>query len=355
MAMVLRNIEFQGFRNLSDNRLEFSDNFNLVIGENGAGKTNLLEAIFFAGLASSFRAKDERSLIRFNENYLRVNAQSDVKNAAVFFNGEKRLTLQGNIVKGLNEFIGWLPVTILSLEDIWIIRGAPAKRRAFLDWLITKLNPAYLLNLNEYRKIIRQRNRLLQTVKYEGDLGLLEVYDEQMANYGNEIYREREKLLPKLKEKTARLAAELGLKSFVLDYQATCPDLRLSAELLNRVRAQELKWGETVIGPHRDDLSFTAFDRPLRDYASEGEERAAAVSLKLTEVELLGEKTGAPPVLLLDEAVAEFDRERRQTFFGMLRGQIFYSSTQRPDFPTPDVGAVYNLRGGRIEISGKNQ
>jgi DNA replication and repair protein RecF len=352
--MVLRNIEFQGFRNLTDNRLDFSDNFNLIIGDNGAGKTNLLEAIFFASVASSFRAKDERSMIRFNDDFLRVNAQSDEKNANIFFNGEKRLTLQGNIIKGLNEYIGWLPVTVLSLEDIWIIRGAPVKRRSFLDWLITKLNPSYLVSLNEYRKVLRQRNRVLQTVRLDGDQRLLEVYDEQMINYGNEIYREREKHLPRIRDGVTRHAQELGLKELTMNYLATCPDLRLDSKILIRARAQELKWGETVIGPHRDDLSLLTDGRPLRDYASEGEERSAAIALKLAEVEMLGEKTGTPPVLLLDEAIAEFDRERRLTFFGMLRGQIFYSSTQPPDFPTPGSGPVFMVRKGQIEISGKN-
>lgn len=352
--MVLRTIEFQGFRNLTDNRLEFSDTFNLVVGDNGAGKTNLLEAIFFAGLASSFRAKDERSLIRFNDSFLRVTAQSNEKNANIFFNGEKRLTLQGNIIKGLNEFIGWLPVTVLSLEDIWIIRGAPAKRRSFLDWLITKLNPSYLVSLTEYRKVLRQRNRVLQTVRHDGNYRLLEVYDEQLTGYGNEIYREREKHLPSLRDKVTRLARDLGLMELAVNYLTTCPDLRLNPELLEHARAQELKWGETVVGPHRDDLAFFTAGRPLRDYASEGEERSAAIALKLAEVEMLSERSGTPPVLLLDEAIAEFDRDRRQTFFQMLKGQIFYSSTQRPDFPTPAAGTVFNVRRGQIEISGKN-
>jgi DNA replication and repair protein RecF len=352
--MVLRTIEFQGFRNLIDNRLDFSDTFNLIVGDNGAGKTNLLEAIFFAGFASSFRAKDERSLIRLNDDFLRVTAESSEKNANIFFNGEKRLTLQGNIIKGLNEFIGWLPVTVLSLEDIWIIRGAPAKRRSFLDWLITKLNPSYMVSLTEYRKVLRQRNRVLQTVRHDGNYRLLEVYDEQLAGYGNEIYMEREKNLPALRDKVTRLAQELGLMELTVNYLATCPDLRMNAELLLRARDQELKWGETVIGPHRDDLSFLTAGRPLRDYASEGEERSAAIALKLAEVEMLSERTGTLPVLLLDEAIAEFDRERRQTFFQMLRGQIFYSSTQPPDFPTPASGAVFKVQRGQIEIPGKN-
>jgi len=352
--MVLRTLEFQGFRNLIDNRLEFSDSFNLIIGDNGAGKTNLLEAIFFAGLASSFRARDERSLIRFHDNFLRISAQSDVKTANIFFNGEKRLTLQGNLIKGLNEFIGWLPVTILSLEDIWVIRGAPSKRRSFLDWLITKLNSSYLVNLTEYRKVLRQRNRVLQTVRWDGDHRLLDVYDEQLIGSGNRIYEERQKQLPRLREKVSRLAGELGLMELTMDYQTTCPDLRLTPEILHRVRAQEIRWGESAVGPHRDDLVFAVAGRPLRDYASEGEERSAAIAMKLAEVEMLGEKNGAPPVLLLDEAISEFDRDRRQTFFRLLRGQIFYSSTRLPDFPVPGSGNIFTVRRGQIEISGKN-
>lgn len=352
MIMILRSIEYQGFRNLTDDRLEFSGVFNVFNGENGAGKTNLLEAIFYACVASSFRVKDERNLIRINHDCLRLTARSDSRTAQVFFNGEKRLLLQGQPVKSLNEYIGWLPVTILSLEDIWIIRGAPVKRRSFLDWLITKLNPSYLTSLAEYRRVLRQRNRVLQTARFEGDPGLLDAYDEQLVRLGNELYRERSRHMPGLFQRTVDRAGRLGLRDLQAVYESTCPDRTMTVEQLRRVRANELKWGETTVGPHRDDIRFLVAGRPIRDFASEGEERTAAIALKLAEIDLLQAKAGAPPIILMDEATAEFDERRVSALLAMLHGQIFYSSTRPPDFPIAGDGRRFRVAGGRLEVSG---
>ncbi len=354
MIMILCSIETQGFRNLTDNRLEFSSAFNVFTGENGAGKTNLLEAIFYAAVASSFRVKDERNLIRINDSCLRLTAQSDAKTAQIFFNGEKRLLLQGHVVKTINEYIGWLPVTILSLEDIWTIRGAPVKRRSFLDWLITKLTPTYLASLSEYRRVLRQRNRVLQTARFEGDPGLLDAYDEQLVRLGNELYQERSRYLPALFERTIDRALLLGLRELKATYDSTCPDMTMTIEQLRQTRANELKWGETTIGPHRDDIHILVAGRPIRDFASEGEERTAAIALKMAEIDLLRAKTGAPPILLMDEATAEFDERRISALLAMLQGQIFYSSTRHPDFPIPGDHRRFRVAGGLIEVSDEN-
>jgi DNA replication and repair protein RecF len=175
--MLLHQIEYEGFRNLTDGKIEFGEGLNFIIGENGAGKTNLLEAIFFSAYGASFRTNDDRNMVKFNQPYMRVTGASDHSQASIFYNGTKKLILNGNEKKRLSEYAGWLPVVIMSLNDIWIIRGVPAKRRNFLDWLLIKLNPSYSANLSEYRKILRQRNCLLQ--QKDKDYSLLEIYDEQ--------------------------------------------------------------------------------------------------------------------------------------------------------------------------------
>lgn len=356
--MILKELEYQRFRNLVDARIPCAEDFNFIIGENAAGKTNLLEVIFYAALASSFRTNEEKNLIKFNENFLRVSASSNGKTASIYYDGEKKLTLEGNRKHRLSEFIGWLLVTILSLEDIWLVRGAPVKRRAFLDWLIIKFTPSYLVNLTEYRKILRQRNQALWMVKENGNLGLLDIYDEQLVTYGNEIYKERKKNLPELKESVARFGNEFGLDNLALNYQSTCPDMVFDLGILKSARPKEIKWGETVIGPHRDDLLFMMNGYPLKDYASEGEERAMAIALKLAEAEVLYNKTKNLPILLLDEVAAELDHNKKQILFNILtrwylkkNGQIFYTSTQMPDFAFANQYKKFIVKRGFIEVS----
>ncbi len=356
--MTLERINYQGFRNLADAELQFAEDFNFIIGENGAGKTNLLEAIFYVGLASSFRAHEEKNLIRSDSLYLRVNAVADGREAIVYLDKrQKKLMIQDNEVHRLSDFIGWLGVTLLSIEDIWIVRGSPAKRRAFLDWAIAKVSPKYCTYLTEYHNIVRQRNKALQTACENGDTGLFEILDEQLIKTGNEIYQTREVHLPELKESVAQIGADLGLKKLNFQYQSTCPNMRLSQPTLSAAHQKEVLWGHTIVGPHRDDLLFSINGHSLKHYASEGEERAAAVSLKLAESELVYNKTGQRPILLLDEVAAEFDSVKKESLLSSLKGQVFYASTQLPTFSRLHQTRynIYSAKRGVFEVSAKNR
>jgi DNA replication and repair protein RecF len=353
--MVLKHILYQGFRNLADAEIQFADDFNYIIGDNGAGKTNLLEAIFYAGNASSFRDNEDRNLIRFDADFLRVEASADEDRSATVFldKNRKKITLGGNNVPRISDFIGWLAVIIMSIEDIWIVRGAPAKRRAFLDWAIAKLSPAYIADLIEYRKIVRQRNKFLQSVNENGSKKLFDVLDEQLIKCGNEIYRRRAARLPELRTKFAEFGTNFSLKKFDVNYQSFCTNMELNQDLLKRVRRKEVALGQTVIGPHRDDLFLSINGRAMQQYASEGEERAASISLKLAEAEMLYQSRGERPILLLDETGAELDRKRRDILLGLLKGQVFYASTQMPPLkPASDkAGRLFNIERGVVEVS----
>lgn len=352
--MALTALNYQGFRNLEDAELTFSPDFNFITGDNGAGKTNLLEAIFFVGLASSFRLKEEKNLIQENAKYLRVSAQANGHNASIFLDTTtKKITLQGNEIRRLSEYIGWLGITLLSIEDMWIVRGSPRMRRAFLDWGIAKTSSSYLANMMEYRRILRQRNRLLQSAAENGNPAVLEVFDEQLIKVGNEIYRAREKNLPLLEECIADLGGNFGLKSLGIRYQSSCPNMELTNQILADVRSKELVFGRTIVGPHRDDLLFSINGHLLRTYASEGEERAAVLTLKLAESEILYRKKGERPLLLLDEAAAELDHHKREILLELLKGQVFFASTQPPQkrvFPGKDC-KFFTVERGIFEVS----
>jgi DNA replication and repair protein RecF len=355
--MILKKLIYQGFRNLSDKELDFTEDFNFVIGNNGAGKTNLLEAIFYVGLASSFRVKEEKNLIRTDEQFLRIDAQTDDNRAVIYLdNSKKKLMLQGNEVHRLSNYIGWLGITILSIEDIWIIHGVPARRRGYLDWVIIKISPSYLSNMIEYRKILRQRNKVLQSAHENGNPALLDVFDEQLIKYANEIYRERRRILPELKKYITVTGSELGLKKLDITYQSNCPNMELTQDILGKLREKELIFGYTLAGPHRDDLLFWIDGHLLKNYASEGEERTAAISSKMAEAEIYYNKTGKRPILLLDEVAAELDEVKRETLLKLLKGQIFYASTQLPQYVhiQQKRHRIFLVKRGIIEVSAKN-
>ena len=353
--MLLKRIKYQGFRNLVDAEIEFSDDFNCIIGDNGAGKTNLLEAIFYAGNASSFREKEDRSLIKIGAEFMRVEAYADDDRSASVFRDEtrKKIALDGNHVPRISDFIGWVGVTIMSIDDIWIVRGAPARRRHFLDWMIAKISPAYVAALVEYRKIVRQRNRFLQSLSENGSRKLFEVFDEQLINSGNDIYRKRAANLPELRQRFAEFGTRFALKELDMDYQSECSDMELTEKVLERVRSREIALGQTVVGPHRDDLLFSLDGRPMQHYASEGEERAASISLKLAEAEMLHGARGQRPILLVDEVSAELDGTKRDILMGLLKGQVFYASTRQPDkkLSAGRHERLFNVERGKVEIS----
>ncbi len=353
--MILKRVRYQGFRNLVNAEIDFSDDFNYIIGDNGAGKTNLLEAIYYACNASSFREKEDRSLIRFGAEFLRVEAEDgNDRNAAVYLDAaRKKIVLDGNNVPRISDFIGWLGVTIMSIDDIWIVRGAPARRRYFLDWTIAKISPAYVAALVEYRKIVRQRNRFLQSLSENGSRKLFEVFDEQLINSGNEIYRRRAAKLPELRQIFADVGANFNLRKLEMNYQTECSDMELNEQVLKRVRPVEIARGQTVVGPHRDDLLFSLNGHSMQHYASEGEERAASISLKLAEAEMLYRARGERPILLLDEVSAELDATKRDILLGLLQGQVLYASTQLPE-PDPVSGRqsrMFRIERGEVEIS----
>lgn len=353
--MVLERIECQGFRNLADAELTFCDDLNYISGDNGAGKTNLLEAIFYACNASSFRSSDDQSLVRFDSQYFRIEARAaGDRRGAVYVDAQrKRLTLAGNNVSRMSDFIGWLGVVIMSIDDIWIVRGSPSKRRAFLDWAIAKTSAAYAADLAEYRKVMRQRNRHLQMRAGNGAEELLEALDERLIQSANEIYRKREAALPDLKRKFVEFGAGFGLDRIDLNYESVCENMRMNSDMLKRVRAREFALGQTVIGPHRDDLLLSIDGRPMQHYASEGEERAASVALRLAEADMLHRSKGDRPILLLDEVSAELDRKKREILFGLLQGQVFYASTQPPDpvLAGRKAGLSMRIEKGAVEVS----
>lgn len=353
---MLKKIDFQGFRNLADGTLNCVDGYNFIIGDNGAGKTNLLEAIFYVGCASSFRIREEKNLITTDRTYLRINARSNGTEASIYLdNDQKRLTLGGNEIRRLSEYLGWVGITIMSIDDIWLVRGAPSKRRSYLDWLIAQLKPSYIRTMTEYRRTIQQRNCLLAEMKNAGSGDLIDSFDEQYISLANEIYSIRAHYLPQIREKACFFGDRFELSNLDIEYQSSAPGMNIDHKTIENNRRREMIFGHTLIGPHRDDIILTIKQKPCRSYASEGEERTVAIALRLGEAEILYEHSGQRPVLLLDEISAELDESKRAKIFSLLHGQVFYASTKLPPGDFGDhAHQVIKVKRGKLEVSAKN-
>uniref|UniRef100_A0A7V0Z7Z1 DNA replication and repair protein RecF n=1 Tax=candidate division WOR-3 bacterium TaxID=2052148 RepID=A0A7V0Z7Z1_UNCW3 len=347
--MILQEIEFEGFRNLLDRRISFCGGLNIITGENGAGKTNLLEAIFFSAYGSSFRTNDDKNMVKFNNPYMKVTGVSNGVNASIFYNGTKKFIINGNEKERLSDYAGWLPVVVMSLNDIWIIRGAPAKRRNFLDWLLIKSHPVYGANLSEYKKILRQRNLLLKQENL--DISLLDVYNEQFIQWANLIYAERKKILPVFKKMLELKGKEIGLGELSFEYISSCPDMELTFNDLKKMESLEFNRAETLLGPHRDDFTIQINGYPAKQFSSEGESRIIALLLKLIEGEIIRQKINQEPIFLLDEVTIELDRIHRKKFFGMIKGQIFYATVDGLDDINIQDKKKFIIKRGTVAVS----
>ncbi|MEO0092231.1 MAG: DNA replication and repair protein RecF [candidate division WOR-3 bacterium] len=365
--MWLEKIRFEGIRNLKDAEIVFSPYANCLFGANGAGKTSILESIHYLAVARSFRTYHDSEILKFNAEYFKITGLARLSpndpqfDPSTTFSAEIRYSAQGKIAYRQNQkqdklssYLGWLPVVTILLSDIDLVAGSPHIRRNFLDLAISKVNKNYLQNLIEYRRILAQRNKLLQekasSIHYE-------VWESALAKYADLILQVREQVIPQLLNSAQKfLAFFLPHRNISFDYQTTIPQHSsrqaqiqdmLSA---NRVREQEL--GYTTIGPHRDDIVIKEANLSVRKFASEGEMRLTALSLKLAEAELL-KNNYQTPIFLLDEVASELDNINTKKLLELIcqQGQFFYASAKelKDKIGLGQQGKIFYLEIGEIK------
>lgn len=365
--MHLKTLKGIGFRNLADFELEFSPHKNLFTGGNGAGKTNLLEAIYYLCIGRSQResAEDEH-LIQFNKDLMRLEGRAETKGGEVqvetaLNKEEKRLRINGEPQSKLSELIGRLPIVSLSPEDDELCKAGPGNRRRFLDMAISQFSRSYLADLQEYRRILHQRNRLLFDIR-EGraEGNSLEAWNQQLINCGAKIVRKRLEVIDDLKEmagsRYVRISGgreRLGLR-YHLSFK-TEPGEGLEAAFQRALATNfefERRRGMTMFGPHRDDLEISIGGQRIRSFGSQGQQRTAAIALKLGEAEMLANQLGEKPVVLLDEIFAELDRDRGNFLVDQLEPdyQVFIATAKDDDVSVKDGFRRFRVEAGRIAV-----
>ena len=317
--MILKSIELKNFRNYEDLDLKFVSGTNILFGDNAQGKTNILEAAYVSGTTKSHKGSRDKDMIRFgeDESHIRTIVEKQGKEYQLDIhlkkNRSKGIAINKVPIKKASELFGILNMVFFSPEDLNIIKNGPSERRRFLDAEICQLDKIYLSDLTRYNKILMQRNRLLKDMQHQPQLmETLPVWDMQLVEYGKRLIRRRRQFVEELSEIVTGIHRNISGKreELVLRYEPNI-DAEFLEDELNRVREKDRKYAQTSVGPHRDDISFFIRGVDIRKFGSQGQQRTSALSLKLSEIELVRQTIHDTPVLLLDDVLSELDSNRQ--------------------------------------------
>jgi DNA replication and repair protein RecF len=366
----LHRLELLQFRNIAGLALELTQPRLLVIGRNGEGKSNLLEAVELLTSLRSHRCSSDRDLIRHGEAGSRLRAESDEGDSwelQLRRSGGRLAVRNGKPLERQLDLIGALRCVGFSALDLDLVRGEPAQRRQWLDRVVLQLEPPYAALLSRYGRLLRQRSQLLRRGLAGATRGdLLDAFDQQMALIGTRLHRRRHRALRRLEPLAVRWQERLGGggEALTLVYrsgtdldpaqeEAEEPWRQALAEQLLRQRAEEQRLGSCQVGPQRDEVELQLAQRPARRYGSAGQQRTLVLALKLAELELVGQVVGQPPLLLLDDVLAELDPGRQQLLLEAVGEghQCLVSATHLEAFSGGwrSAAQVVRMEAGRLE------
>lgn len=317
--MIIKSLELADFRNYENLEINFDKGTNILYGNNAQGKTNILEAIYVSATTKSHKGSKDKEIVSFNkeESHIRTYLLKDDEEIRVDMhlrkNKSKGIAIDGQKIKKAADLLGLLNVVFFSPEDLSIIKNGPAERRRFADMELCQLDNFYIYNLNHYNKIINQRNKLLKDMYFNPELKeTLNIWDSQLVSFGSKIIERRQQFADQLCEIIYDIHKKLsgGKEELVIKYE---PDVSIEDfEKMMRINQErDIKLKQTTTGPHRDDFSFIVNDIDIRKYGSQGQQRTAALSLKLSEIELVKKISKDTPVLLLDDVLSELDSNRQ--------------------------------------------
>ena len=375
--MHLSTLRLRNFRNFRDQRLELPPAGVALVGDNGQGKTNLLEAIYYLQIFRSFRGAPDEQLVRFGEDVFRVEAElaagaGPLEVAAAFDRKgrRKKVTVNGAEPERLGDAIGRLGAVVFSPSDVGIVSGSPGERRRFLDIVLSLTAPGYLGALQRFRQVLAQRNALLRR---GAPAAVVAAWDDGLVGWGSRVTAARVRWVRDRQQSFQRHVGHIAAGSTaVLEYEATVPALseageplspdEIGAEFareLDRVRDREERRGMTLVGPHRDDLRIRAPGEAdaswidLRVFGSGGQQRTAAVALRMVEAESLTEAFGSDPIILLDDVFAELDPGRSRRILEWVEkeegGQVILTAPKPTDFEVRGGSlARWTIRDGEV-------
>lgn len=357
--MIIKNLELADYRNYETLNLQFDRGTNILYGDNAQGKTNILEAIYVAATTKSHKGSKDSEIINFNkeEAHIRTYLEKDAVETRVDMHlrksKSKGIAIDGQKIKKAADLLGLCNVVFFSPEDLNIIKNGPAERRRFVDMELCQLDSFYLYNLNHYNKIVNQRNKLLKDMYMNPALrDTLSIWDSQLVSFGSKIIERRKIFTEQLNEIIFDIHKKLsGGKEEILVYynpEVSIEDFEAKLKI-NQERDIRLK--QTATGPHRDDFSFVIGEVDVRRFGSQGQQRTAALSLKLSEIELVKKITKDSPVLLLDDVLSELDSSRQNYLLNSIGGiQTIITCTGLEEFVNNrfEINKIYRVDNGRV-------
>lgn len=338
--MQLKYLYLRNFRNIAEKEFAFGPKLNIIHGENGKGKTNLLEAIILLSIGRSFRTQHLSELIRENETgfYLEAEMVRDqiTHQIKLSFDGQtKRLQINGNTHSHFNPLLGLLPSVLYAVQNGELITGSPLLRRRFLDLQLAQSDPLYVHHLARFYRSMKQRNCLLRSQKLDG----IESWEAEMAQAAIFIQKERKSLIESLQPLLAKEGETLSHSGELheVGYNSSFPsECRDYAEQLRKYRRRDIELKQTLSGPHRDDLNFSIDQKPARSFASEGQKKTSLAALKVSEWRHLSLRSDALPLMAVDDLGQPLDGKREERFVSILDtlGQVFITMPKPIDFKT---------------------
>lgn len=366
--MIVRRLELDFFRNYPHLEADFDPRVNLIYGDNAQGKTNLLEAISYLSAARSHRARYDREMIMLEIGSAFVKGEIDSRGrhfsleAKLFRGRGRQLSSNGVRLKTAGELAGILNTVLFCPEDLLLIKAGAAERRKFLDGAICQLRPRYAQALTEYNRLYDHKTRILRD--WPENPSLLQTLDDfnlRMAQTGAIVIHYRAHFVKRLREHAPAIHADFsgGREGLELNYEtvSTVDDpqkqprelLPLLLEHQEKHRQTELDARQCLSGPHKDDLAVTIGGQSAKTYASQGQTRTAALSLKLAQREIFQEETGEWPVLLLDDVLSELDPKRQSFVLNRIRGgQVFITCCEEEKMEGLEGGKAFHIQNGRL-------
>ena len=363
--MKITNLEIINFRNYERLSVEFNNNINIFIGNNGEGKTNILEAIYVLAITKSHRAYIDKNLITNNKKFTKLSGKivslNDVKNMELIINPfGKRVSINKSIVKKISDYISNFLVILFCPDDLEIVKGSPSVRRKYLNIEIGQIDNKYLYYLNEYNELLKNRNSYLKSINVDNiNMEYLNILNEQLCNKALLIYKYRFEYINKLNENLKLVCKNITDDSIKLkyinnvdiyEYNDKIKD-KLLNKLNNSLKSDILK-ANTNYGPHKDDIEILFNDKCVRDYGSQGQQRLSILCMKFAEIELIKSKTSEYPVLLLDDVFSELDILKKNAIINYLNEniQVFITSTNINDIDNSilNTSKIFNINDGNI-------
>lgn len=318
--MIVESLKLSNFRNYETLKLNLDCGTNLFYGDNAQGKTNILEAVYLCGTTKSHKGSRDREIIRFGEEESHIRMKIDKNGSAYDIdmhlkkNGPKGIAVNGMPLRKAGELLGIANFVFFSPEDLNIIKNGPGERRRFIDMELCQLDKVYLHELSNYNKVVLQRNKLLKEIAFQTQyMDMLDIWDIQMVKYGRKLIEAREQFVQQMGSIVSEIHRKLtgGKEELVIRYEKNVSEQEFEKKLKN-ARERDLRMKMSMTGPHRDDLLFEVKSVDIRKYGSQGQQRTAALSLKLAEIEMVKRSIKDTPVLLLDDVLSELDSSRQQ-------------------------------------------